>query len=1045
MAENDIEIKIRVDAQGAITILDQTGKAISQVGTASDKAALGLSKAQAKILTFNQAAQGFQVVKRLITEAYEVFDKLIQAGDKLDDLTTGFNALGGTAGQLNKLRDASRGLISDTDLLTIANKALLSDIPNIASNLDELTGATMALAKATGQDEKQALDSMITSLQTGNDRAIKAMIGKVDLKKAEEDYAKSLGVTAKQLTEEGKLYADRLAIQQKLIEKAKELPPLNDSAADSLNKVKIAVEGLITQIGSDLNSSIGLISALKWLKAQVDLVNLGWKEFKRLTDEASAAPGMKDERNLAEQTRDQNAINQAVEKYWKTQEKTVAAKREDHIITTELTEDEKQFIKYLEDTYQLSEAAAKALLKQAEATDQLKKNQQKAIDLGIAPERPVILSASRVKSTWGDLSNQLGDLFKADVSGGIANGIQGGLANIHDLLFQAIEEGGFNHEMMRDFAEEMATTAGGAIGEALGGPAGQVIGEALGKLAGKAISNGIEHAFGGGANKENEARKKIRKYFMEMLGDEELTLIVDGQMKKFNQLFAHATRKTAYESGKGGPFAGLGEAFKALMDDEKLVGSQLEAILGSNVENLNNLQIALNQSGISAEKFGEALEEAFLNGEISAQQFLDSSAKVRDLFEKGIPGAVGATTEAFDNLVSGALASGRIAQDAFSDLAAEAKEKGFSTLEQLKQDLIASGKYTAEQIEILFQALSDKGVETLDDLLNLDVTKTAELIKSMQDAGFDFQKPLDNLKEIKKTLDEIPSEKNVVVHVDATLTPDARLVLGGGEGGPKTGTFNGGNNGLWNKVKSAGGSGLFGTGATLGFSWDYGDSGGGSPRLLFGGESADPMDLFRAGKISPKATMAALRALERRTGRAISDSDVMALFKGGLSRNAVIKFLGREQTDRGEGLPGFANYFGAARRMTAGGYRGFSGLHNLGAELEEGGLSLNQWITNMEGTSPDLANDFRRVLGKHHINSEQDLMSAEDVEILRMLRELKKGGHLKKKVFIDMEFRQNGRRIGASEAGEAIDNVATPGVGRKRRKRKKGHRQAAGA
>lgn len=200
----------------------------------------------------------------------------------------------------------------------------------------------------------------------------------------------------------------------------------------------------------------------------------------------------------------------------------------------------------------------------------------------------------------------------------------------------------------------------------------------------------------------------------------------------------------------------LGEGQDGLDEVINQFGTLL-ALNFQNVQGLNELQIILQSAGLSAEQLGEALETAFLNGDIGAGQFLSSLAQVEDLFTQGIPAAIGATDIAFDNL-GNALESGRVGFDALGDIAAEAAEKGIKSFDELRSDLINSGK-SVKDVDLLFQSLATNGIGSIEELQNITVRQTAGVINSLEQSGFAFNKVTENVEQLRAELDEIKSKE----------------------------------------------------------------------------------------------------------------------------------------------------------------------------------------------------------------------------------------------------------------------------------------------
>jgi hypothetical protein len=331
-----------------------------------------------------------------------------------------------------------------------------------------------------------------------------------------------------------------------------------------------------------------------------------------------------------------------------------------------------------------------------------------------------------------------------------------------------------------------------------------IFGTQLGGLLAKidlAWSKPLIEMFGGlfGSNDLGTTmRRGFGSLFDEMfdnLPHGKLKLWVEGELKELDGIDT-----TVYESdilsriddATAGVFAGLGTAFEEMISqmgyDMEGFGGQISTILAENVGgSLNELQIMFEALGVSAEDLLAAIETAYLAGDITAKNFLASSAQIQELYTQGIPGAIGATGLAMQNLIDTGLTDGRHAMDSLGDISAEAAEKGITSFEALREDLIASG-HTVEDVDKLFAAFGQNGIGSMEDLANITVQQTAGVVSSLEDMGFGFEKPIEKADELIKKLDELEGKK-VSAYVDVYYTEhDKPSAL---EGGTSTTTSGG--------------------------------------------------------------------------------------------------------------------------------------------------------------------------------------------------------------------------------------------------------------
>lgn len=138
-------------------------------------------------------------------------------GSTINDVTTAFDRLAESAGTTGDalrggLSAGVKGTIDDFDLMQSVSRLMSSGFKLNAKDALTMGEAARAMGKATGTDAAGGLATLSSALLTGRTRGL-AMAGiVVDLKGAEEKFAKSIGVTASQLSAEGQLEAKRIGI-----------------------------------------------------------------------------------------------------------------------------------------------------------------------------------------------------------------------------------------------------------------------------------------------------------------------------------------------------------------------------------------------------------------------------------------------------------------------------------------------------------------------------------------------------------------------------------------------------------------------------------------------------------------------------------------------------------------------------------------------------------------------------------------------------------------------------------------------------------------
>jgi TP901 family phage tail tape measure protein len=391
-----------------------------------------------------------------------------------------------------------------------------------------------------------------------------------------------------------------------------------------------------------------------------------------------------------------------------------------------------------------------------------------------------------------DLSN----IGKFDQDGGkeLANNLSGTLSS---SINQAIT-GNFGRQ---DLSNAMAQ-AGGAVGKVFGIPFADAILQPVtdslvkfGQSTAGTIKAALTYAtFGFGAfipdsvftdmfgeSAGTSARKAADKFFADAFDKNRLSLVINGQLQEITDLQFTGNQDgglfSTLENDAKQAFEGVGMAAEMSLGIATDLGVNLGNVFANNVGGeLNNLQLLLEAAGMTAEAMKSSVVQAFKDTDLSATEAFKALQAVQEVTQKGIPGAVGATEKAFENLI-GSAGRGLALIDALGDLGAEGLEKGTKGLEGLKQELIASGKFSREEVQKLFNAIGNTGIQTLEELRDVSDETAIAIAANLESAGFGFGPLKNDLKDLSKTISEIPKAKDVTVNVSANISDEDRDVI----------------------------------------------------------------------------------------------------------------------------------------------------------------------------------------------------------------------------------------------------------------------------
>ncbi len=196
-------------------------------------------------------------------------------GARLAPLQQSFERLQGGAVRaqmaMADLRAATRGLVSDADLMQAANKSSLLGLDAMGIQFDEVATVALALGRAMGQDAAQSVDDLTTALARQSPMILDNLGIKMNLTEATESYARSLGKSTDALTDEERKRAFATAAMEAARAKVKELGSAELTAAENASRAATSVSSLAAELGAAANQADILV---KPLSAVADVLGL---------------------------------------------------------------------------------------------------------------------------------------------------------------------------------------------------------------------------------------------------------------------------------------------------------------------------------------------------------------------------------------------------------------------------------------------------------------------------------------------------------------------------------------------------------------------------------------------------------------------------------------------------------------------------------------------------------------------------------------------------------------------------------------------------
>lgn len=854
MAENDIDIKIRIDDQGAVQVLDSLGNKLQDIPAKAKQAAGAFDWID--VAVGNLAAGAINRLLSGLAQIPAAIPAIIERGADIGDMAEAFEQLSGAAGKtadvfLKELQTATVSTISNFELMQKANQAMISGLSPDA--FETATRAARIYSETTGQDLKSSIDDVTNAMVTGRDMMLKRIGITIDGAEAERKYAEAIGMAGQPLNEMGQLEAKRAAMIDALNKKLAETATPATDAADAIGQMRTALDNARDSLIKSLAENKTLNETLTTLADRISKIDwtplnkgINWiidntpKAINLLRNLSVALPGVGGisaggikglfgaggghgaSGSWGEAPSGASGSWDEVTKSVNAAAKATEGAKKNVIDLNKVQEEgrklkEKQLEQYEKELTASKKYAEKlteqsTLLKKLNSPDGVEGYRDELLQLvnqyqsGVIPsvdqltQRMMELSRAQEEAGMSAENMRLAEEAAKDaMTGDAAGGFEWGdlLPEVND--WETISDG-LSSTIMNAASEGLRM---GLSGETLkssdwGALAGNVLGSfadlivpGLGQIVNTLIEK-VFDVFGGKDTPGTKARKEADKYFAEIFDAERLAVIIEGELVQVRDLvfkgqtlfgdsdfgsgtfddFFHTLPDAAREA-----FAGVGLAFEELLGILEDAGGQLGAVFANNIGgSLNNLQILIEATGKSAEELSDAVIDAFLEGKVSALEAQSALNGIQKVFEKGIPDAIGATGEAWENFMAAGAKGGRVTVDAMQDMAYEAEELGLN-FDQLEEDLKTKFPESIKEIQRYFQLLREHGIDTIEELQNATTEQLLPVISQMQSEELlPINETIDDINELIEKVNQIPNEikKKLTYTVDVQYAGKAQ-------------------------------------------------------------------------------------------------------------------------------------------------------------------------------------------------------------------------------------------------------------------------------
>lgn len=240
-------------ARNAADAVSGIAESSQEVGQAEE----GPKKFSASISSVYYAAQLAVSGIQAVASSVEQFIAIGEEAAGGVDIARSFELLASQAGVsadelLANMRRASRGTVSEVELMRSANRALLAGGADIASELPRLFEIARAAAIATGQDVSRVYETLVTGIVKGSPQLIDNAEIYLSLGDALDTYAASLGKSTDELTRQERMQATLNAVLEQGARYTEMVGSEAGQASDAFIAYHTAVQELRQELGERL-------------------------------------------------------------------------------------------------------------------------------------------------------------------------------------------------------------------------------------------------------------------------------------------------------------------------------------------------------------------------------------------------------------------------------------------------------------------------------------------------------------------------------------------------------------------------------------------------------------------------------------------------------------------------------------------------------------------------------------------------------------------------------------------------------------------------
>jgi hypothetical protein len=232
----------------------------------------GMGGGLANVAKFSAVATG--AITAIAGASTALILKLADAGNTLGDLEGAFKDLGGSSGSIQDASDRILGILPNIELYRIANQGLIAEIPMFNEKFAEIADYGVKVGDSLGISATAGIEKVMQAIQSGRAPLLQKVQLLGDVDKASRDYANSMGIVGRELTEAEKKIALQISALDKLGVENQKLGAHTDNVQTGLERIGATFTNQIGIIGKVVNENDDLTKALSDVNKEIQGIDL---------------------------------------------------------------------------------------------------------------------------------------------------------------------------------------------------------------------------------------------------------------------------------------------------------------------------------------------------------------------------------------------------------------------------------------------------------------------------------------------------------------------------------------------------------------------------------------------------------------------------------------------------------------------------------------------------------------------------------------------------------------------------------------------------